>query len=171
MRNLFKKTAVIALVASAAMLGAVASPSAFAGSKTATFDVTLTVENDCSMAANPLNFGSTGILDKNLDQSGNLSVSCTKGTPYNVALDAGSASGSTVSQRKMSNAAGDASVSFNLYRDAARTQLWGMTTDTDTVSGTGTGGEQTHTVYGRVPTQDTPAPGAYSSTITATVVF
>ena len=170
MRNLFKKATLVTLVASAA-LGAMATPSAFAGSKTASFDVTLTVQNDCSIAANPMNFGSTGVLDQNLDQSSSLSVTCTKGTAYNVALDAGTATGSTVAGRKLVNAGGDASVAFNLYRDAARTQVWGMTTDTDTVSGTGTGANQSLTVYGRVPSQDTPAAGTYSSTITATVVF
>jgi len=71
----------------------------------------------------------------------------------------------------MSNAAGDASVEFNLYRDTARTQVWGNTVDSDTVAGTGDGSNQSITVYGRVPSQDTPAAGTYSSTITATLVF
>lgn len=172
MLNLFKKAAVIAIVASAATLGAVGSQNAFAAtSKTATFDVTLTVQDDCSIAANPLDFGSTGVLTQNIDQNASLSVTCTKGTPYTVALDAGTATGSAISDRKMGNAAGDAFVSFNLYRDIARTQVWGNTADTDTVAGTGDGGAQTIPVYGRVPTQNTPAAGAYSSTITATVVF
>ncbi|MDR5764458.1 MULTISPECIES: spore coat U domain-containing protein [Caballeronia] len=171
MRNLFSKAAVIAIVAGAATLGVVASPNAMAASKSATFDVTLTVQDDCSIAANPLNFGSTGVISNNLDQTTTLSVTCTKGTAYSVALDAGTANGSTVADRKMSNAAGDASVEFNLYRDTARTQVWGNTVDSDTVAGTGDGSNQSITVYGRVPSQDTPAAGTYSSTITATLVF
>jgi spore coat protein U-like protein len=31
--------------------------------------------------------------------------------------------------------------------------------------------DQTVTVYGRVPPQDTPGPGAYTDTVTATVTF
>ncbi|SAK39858.1 secreted pili protein involved in motility and biofilm formation [Caballeronia temeraria] len=171
MRNVFKKAAIVAIVASTAAFGIAASPNAIAASKTATFDVTLTVQDDCSISANPLDFGSTGVLDKNVDQNSSLSVTCTKGTPYNVALDAGTATGSTIAARTMTNAAGDTSVSFNVYSDVARTQVWGNTTGTDTVAGTGNGGAQVIPVYGRVPSQDTPAPGAYSSTITATVVF
>ncbi|GAB5100766.1 spore coat U domain-containing protein [Caballeronia sp. LP006] len=168
MRNLIKNVAIIAIVASTV---AVATPSAFAGSKTATFDVTLNIQDDCSISANPLNFGDTGALTDNVDQSSNLAVTCTTGTPYNVALDAGTATGSQVATRKLANAGGTATVDFNLYRDAARTQLWGQTTGTDTTAGVGNGKSQSLVVYGRVPSQTTPAAGTYSSTVTATVVF
>ncbi|WP_250508675.1 spore coat U domain-containing protein [Caballeronia sp. GACF4] len=168
MRNLIKNVAIIAIVASTV---AVATPSAFAGNKTATFDVTLNVQDDCSISANPLNFGDTGALTDNVDQSSNLAVTCTSGTPYNVALDAGTAAGSLIAKRKLVNATGDASVNFNLYRDAARTKLWGQQTGIDTASGIGNGDSQSLVVYGRVPSQTTPAAGTYSSTVTATVVF
>jgi spore coat protein U-like protein len=42
---------------------------------------------------------------------------------------------------------------------------------TDTVAGVGNGAAQPYTVYGRVLPQVTPAPGAYSDTITITVTF
>jgi spore coat protein U-like protein len=58
-----------------------------------------------------------------------------------------------------------------MYSDAARTVNWGNTPATDTVSGTGNGSAQSLTVYGRVPTQATPAPASYSDTVTVTINY
>ncbi|WP_244850755.1 spore coat U domain-containing protein [Caballeronia sp. SL2Y3] len=168
MKSMFKKAAVVAFVASAVLS---VSPSLFAASKTATFQVTLTIQDDCSIAANPLDFGSTGVIANNIDQSTNVSVTCTTGTPYNVALDAGSPTGSTISARTLNNAANTGTVQYNLFRDSGRTQIWGQTVGSDTVSGVGNGSAQTISVFGRVPAQPTPAADTYMSTVTATVVF
>jgi spore coat protein U-like protein len=162
------KFASVALISAAALSVA---PSSFAGTKTATFQVSLNVQADCSIAANPLNFGSTGVIDNNIDQTTSVSVTCTKGTPYTVALDAGSASGSTVANRTLGNSGGTAAVKFNLYRDEARTQVWGSVSGVDTAAATGTGDAQSITVYGRVPAQTAPIADTYTSTVTATVAF
>lgn len=166
-----KKPVLKALVCAAAIAAVVGSPNLYAGSKSATFQVTLTVQADCSIAANPLNFGTTGVIASNIDQTTDLDITCSTGTPYAVALDAGTPTGSTVATRLLANAGATGTVNYNLYQDAARTQVWGQTTGTDTVSGTGTGAAQTLTVYGRVPPQSTPAPDTYLSTVTATVSF
>jgi spore coat protein U-like protein len=168
MKSLFAKAALIA-VASAAALSV--APSSFAGSKTATFQVSLNVQADCAIAANPLDFGSTGVIDNNLDQTTNVSVTCTKGTPYTVALDAGSTTGSDIGNRLLKGATGSDTVKFNLYRDTAHTQVWGQTTGSDVVTGVGNGSAQPITVYGRVPAQTVPTADTYTSTVTATVAF
>ncbi|SAL20106.1 secreted pili protein involved in motility and biofilm formation [Caballeronia arvi] len=168
MKSTFAKAALVAILSAAALSVA---PSSFAGSKTATFQVSLTVQADCSISANPLDFGSTGVIDSNLDQASSLVVTCTKGTPYTVALDAGSAAGSTIADRELANAGGTAQVKYNLYRDVGRTQVWGQTTGTDVVGGTGNGNAQPIPVYGRVPAQSMPAADTYTSTVTATVAF
>jgi spore coat protein U-like protein len=168
MKRTFAKIALISALSAVALA---AAPASYATSKTATFQVSLTVQDDCSVSANPLDFGSTGVLENNLDQNSTLSVTCTKGTPYTVALDAGSATGSTTDSRLLTSAAGSDAVKYNLYRDAARTQVWGQTAGNDTASDTGTGNAKTMTVYGRVPPQAVPAPDTYTSTVTATVVF
>jgi spore coat protein U-like protein len=169
MKSTFVKAALIAVMSAAALS---AAPSSFAaGSKTATFQVSLTVQADCSIAANPLDFGSTGVIDNNLDQTTNVSVTCTKGTPYTVALDAGTTTGSDIGNRLLKGAANAETVKFNLYRDAAHTQVWGQTTGSDVVAGTGNGSAQPIIVYGRVPAQAVPSADTYTSTVTATVAF
>jgi spore coat protein U-like protein len=64
-----------------------------------------------------------------------------------------------------------ANITYGLYRDVARALAWGSTIGTNTTSGTGTGLTQTQTVYGRVPTQTTPKPGAYSDSVVVTVGY
>ena len=62
-------------------------------------------------------------------------------------------------------------VNYTLYRDAARTQLWGTTIGTDTVAGTGAGADQTLTIYARTPTQTVPPPGVYTDAVTITITY
>lgn len=126
----------------------------------------LQIEPDCTISANPLDFGTvTSIVQT--DASSNLSVNCTLNGAYSVSLDGGTTTGN-VGDRKMELGAN--TVDYQLYRDAARTLVWGNTPGT-TVDGTGSGAPQSITVYGRVPAQGPKPPGTYQDTITATVTF
>jgi len=61
---------------------------------------------------------------------------------------------------------------YGLYKDIDRTQPWGdASTPGSTVSGTGSGANQTLTVYGRVPPQTTPSAGVYADTVVVTVTY
>jgi spore coat protein U-like protein len=60
---------------------------------------------------------------------------------------------------------------FQLYRDAARIQVWGETSGVNTFGDTGTGIPVPITVYGRVPPQTAPTAGSYLAQITATITY
>jgi spore coat protein U-like protein len=137
--------------------------------KNATFTVSLTITSDCSIAANALNFGTNGVIAAAINQATTLSVTCSNSTPYVVGLDGGNVSGSTVTTRLMG--AGAATVQFQLYQDSSRTTVWGNTSGTNTVSGTGNGSAQTLNVYGSVPVQATPTANTYTTTVTASITF
>lgn len=144
------------------------------GTATAQFNVTLTIQANCTVSANPLAFGTTGVLASAINQQTTLSITCTNSTPYNVGLDAGGVSGSTVAARLMAGtASGNTSTTlgFQLFQDSGHTTVWGNTQGTDTVGGTGTGSAQTLSVYGQVQTQSTPKPDTYQTTVTATIYF
>lgn len=144
-----------------------------ANAQTATtqFDVQITITEECLInSADDLNFGSTGVIDANIDGTNAVRVQCTTGTAYDIGLDEGTGSGATVAARLMTGG-GAATVGYSLYRNAGRTQVWGDTVATDTVSSTGTGAEQVFTIYGRVPTQATPATGTYNDIVTVTVTY
>ena len=137
-----------------------------AATATSTFTVQMTVTSSCVInSASTLNFGNSGVLVANVDNTSTLQVQCTNTTPYNIGLDAGTGSGATVAVRKMTN--GGNTINYSLYTTAART----ITVGTDTVAGTGNGAAQSYTVYGRVPAQATPAAATYTDTITVTVTY
>jgi spore coat protein U-like protein len=139
------------------------------GSANASFTANATVLNNCLVSAQNINFGATGVLSANVDATGQLTVTCTPTTSYTVALNGGT-TGSPPASRKMSK--GSETVTYGLYKDAARSQVWGDAgTPGSTVSGTGTGLVQTLSVYGRVPPQATPSPGTYSDTVIVTVTY
>lgn len=133
------------------------------------FTVTATVVSGCTVSATTLNFGTVGVLNANIDTTGSVSVQCTNGTPYTVALNGGLTGAIDPTQRKM--VAGAQQITYGIYRNAARTQPWGSTTGIDTVSGTGDGSAQPITTYGRVPAQITLPPATYSDTVVVTVTY
>ncbi|MBN9136331.1 spore coat U domain-containing protein [Phyllobacterium sp.] len=153
----------------AALLG-LSSP-ALAATATGSFTVQITIQASCVLVSTAtLTFTAVGVIAANDDASTTLSVQCTNTTPYNIGLNAGTGTGATVASRKMTGTGG-ALVNYTLYSDNNRTTVWGQTIGTDTVSASGSGAAQSYTVYGRVPVQTTPAPGAYTDTITVTVTY
>ncbi|MGG2419727.1 Csu type fimbrial protein [Ralstonia pseudosolanacearum] len=140
---------------------------------TASFNVTLTITANCTIAATPLAFGNVGVLRAPVSATSTLTVTCTNSTPYTVGLNAGTGAGNTEASRNMfGTAAGNTAtaVAYQLYKPDLTT-VWGDTTIAARVGDTGTGSAQTLTVNGKVPAQQTPAPDTYSSTVTATVYF
>jgi spore coat protein U-like protein len=145
---------------------------ALAAQTTITFAVTATVVASCSLSATPLAFGSSiNVLSgSNVDGTSVITATCTNGSAYTIGLNAGTASGATVTTRKMTSGAN--SLNYALYTDAGRSTNWDNIGGTTVVSGTGTGAGVNHTVYGRIPSGQTTIPaGAYADTITVTIDF
>ena len=141
---------------------------AHASTATTTFGVSATVQSTCLISATSLAFGTyTGVA---VNSTSTVSVTCTNTTTYNVGLNAGLASGATVTTRKMTGPSSSL-LAYSLYSDSARSVNWGQTVGTDTVSGTGNGSAQSLTVYGLLPGAQYVNPGSYTDTITATVTY
>lgn len=141
------------------------------GSVTFPFTASANVPANCSIqAATTLDFGSIpGVITANQDRTSTVTLACTGRTPYNIGLDNGQhASGTT---RRMERVPSGGHVAYELYRDPARTQRWGGTIGSDTVTGTGTGGSQQVTVHGRVPAGQVVPPGSFRDVVTVTVTY
>jgi len=134
-----------------------------------TFTATATISNACNISATNLNFGSVGSLSSSVSGTSTITVQCTNGDAYNIGLNAGTGSGATVAARLMTY--GSYTVTYSLYQNSTHTTVWGNTIGTNTVSGTGTGSNQTITVYGLVPVQTAPAAGIFIDTVVATVTY
>ena len=136
------------------------------------FSVTANVTNTCNISATNMSFGSAGLLTAALSGSALITAQCTMNDSYSIALNAGMTAGASLSDRQMIIAGGSSVVHYQLYTSASNTLIWGDgTSGTGTLGGVANGANQTYTVYGRVPVQTTPAPGAYSDTVTATITY
>jgi spore coat protein U-like protein len=145
---------------------------ASAGTATSTFTVQAVINTACNVSATTLNFGAYNPASGSaLTGTSTINVYCTNGSAYTTALNVGSGGG-TFATRTLLN--GVDTLNFNLFRDAAYSQIWGDgTASTYTVAGTGSGllTASSLTVYGQIPiSQDKPT-GTYSSTITVTVSY
>lgn len=155
-----------AILRSVALLltAAIAAPAWAADEETDNFQVTMTILDSCTVAADNLDFGSVNALGSAVDTDTTITVNCSVDTAYSVSLDQG-----LNGTRLMSD--GSDTIDYDLYTSAARDSAWGVNVGTDTVDGTGLGSDQVITVYGRVPAQTTPAPAAYQDTVMATIAF
>jgi len=137
------------------------------------FRVTANVSNSCSVSATPVDFGSRGKLDAEATTTGTITVRCGSGIAYRLALNAGTSVGATMNNRLMTRGGGSETLRYNLFTSPSHASIWGDGgSGTLFVSGTGSGGDQRFSVYGRIPAQSpTPNPGSYSDMITVTMTY
>ncbi|MET0519259.1 MAG: spore coat U domain-containing protein [Burkholderiaceae bacterium] len=148
--------------------------SAQAGTASNTFQVTATISSSCTVSGSALNFGSA--IDPlatatPLDATSTLTVTCTNTTPYTVALNAGTNAGGPSNFTTRTMKSGANTLGYQIYLDSGRSTVWGDGTASSTKAGTGTGGAQALTVYGRIPSLANVVPGAYTDTVTVTVSY
>lgn len=156
----------VALLASAAVPAMAATSPA-----TANFNVTLTVQKACTVTASDMVFGTHDFTEAaNIDNTSTISVKCTKGTSYSVALNKGT-NGASETARVMKGATTADTVAYALYNDSGRTVNWGTTAGALTGQ-TGTGSAQSLTVYGRVaPAALNVTPDNYSDVVAVSVTY
>lgn len=140
------------------------------------FVVSATVAKSCLVTADPLNFGTVNGLpgQADRDQTSTINVTCTTPTPYTVALTP--SNGATTGAGTMTPTGGVPgnadTVPYRLYRNAARTNVWGSVTGTNTVAGTGNGAAQALTLYGRVlGASANVRPDSYRDVVTVSVTY
>jgi spore coat protein U-like protein len=137
-------------------------------SATTSFVVTAVVQATCTISTTSLSFGTySGAV---VNSTSTISVTCTNTTSYNVGLNAGTATGATVTNRSMTGPA-SALLGYKLFSNSGRTTNWGNTVGTNTVGGTGSGIVQPLTVYGQIPAGEYVRPGSYTDLIVATVTY
>jgi spore coat protein U-like protein len=142
---------------------------------TTTFQVSATVQPNCTTSATALGFGNYTPGNGAVTANSTITVNCTKATGYTIALNPGSTTGDAYAQRLMTSGAG--TLQYNLYTSNALTTVFGdgtASTAMDSGTGTGMANAFTFNVYGQLPdnaTNQASAPGNYSDTITVTVTY
>lgn len=134
----------------------------------------------CTITSPTLNFGGYDpLLATNDDSTAVVRVSCTRtilpSERVNYTLTSSIGNGPSYAARRM--VSGVEILNYNVYRNAARTQVWGN----------GTGGSfvitgsfnlnnaaprnRNHVLYGRIPPLQDAAAGAYGDTLVVTLTF
>jgi spore coat protein U-like protein len=140
------------------------------GSTQATTTATITgsVAAICSVSAGTLGFGAYSGAAVNATAA--VSVNCSNGAGYQVGMGGGS--NQSGSSRRMAGPSASR-LAYELYSDPARVTPWGDGSAQlgSRRSGTGSGGAQSLTVYGRIPAGQSPAAGSYSDSVVVTIEY
>jgi len=164
------RSARVALIFGGLILGFAGS--AFAQTATTNLTVNATVAKNCTITTNPVAFGTYDPIvanaTTNLDGTGSVVVTCTKGAGTRIDLGLGSnASGTT---RRMLG--GTDLLTYELYSDTGRTTVWGSGAGAgQTIAAAPSKAARTFTVYGRVFSGQDVGAASYADTVVATINF
>jgi spore coat protein U domain-containing protein, fimbrial subunit CupE1/2/3/6 len=144
---------------------------AFAGNTVGgAIHVGLEVIDECTIDTEDIDFGQVGIVQSDINTTADITIECTKRTPYAIALNKGVVGASTAN-RQMENGDGDL-INYNLYSDSGWGSIWGSVVGTDTVdSASADGADEVLTIYAKVPSHQNVPIGTYADTITATIWY
>ena len=172
MRNALRSALALALLASAGVAFAGASP------QTGSFQVTASVAKSCQVSATSnIAFGAydpLAVADK--DAAGSVTIKCSQGvTNIVVTLDQGAnpAGGSTAAAPLRQMASGTDRLGYQIYSNAGRTSVWGNTAGTGVtiVGPTAAATPDVLPTYGRIAAGTDAAVGTYSDTVGVTATF
>jgi spore coat protein U-like protein len=154
----------VRLALASCVASALAAP-ALAETESASFNVGMEVVATCSINAFDMTFNTitTGTTSQN-DAESQITVNCSNGAPFSVALNDGS---NFQNGRRL--ASNGSFISYGIFRDANRSTAWD---GTSVFSGVGNGNDQALPVYGRIPSgQLVPEMGNYADTVVATISY
>lgn len=137
---------------------------------TGTADTRLRVDTSCRLNTEPMTFGAANLFSGQIDTTAIFKLSCGPAVAYTVAIDNGQYFNG---QRRMYGgvfAGFLLYVPYEIYRNAARTQVWGSAAGNVIGGTTPVNGDVILTAYGRVPNSLVLA-RPYVDTVTVTVNF
>jgi len=156
-------------------VGSAAPSMAVAGSNPSNLDISASVTNNCTISTAALDFG-TYNPGTGTSVTGTVTTNCTVNAIALITLDQGfnpaTGSSNEVPLRRLKNGGSNNYLSYNLYKDDAKTMTWGNSTSNSSAAGIfGNGAEKSTTVYGKIPAGQNVPSGSYTDTVTATVTY
>ncbi len=134
--------------------------------QTADLQVVATVEASCRLRGGTLNFGAYRSQESKTAQT-SISYDCPPGMEIGLTLSPGRQPQGQ--ERAMLRDDGDDLLTYQLYQDSARSQVWGEQGDALTIESTADGGTDVD-VYGRIEAGQAVPPGTYRDTVLITLV-
>jgi spore coat protein U-like protein len=126
----------------------------------------------CTISATSVNFGSYNVFNGSpTDSTGTVTYRCN-GSAHNITIGLTQGASASFNQRQMQK--GSESLTYNLFVDASRTNIWGDGTSGTSVYSLANPPNNTNvnlTVYGRVTAGQDVSAGSFSDTVTAVINF
>jgi len=128
----------------------------------------------CDVSSNGLAFGVySPASTANRDAIGSILINCNGSIRATLRLSVGNGAAASYSGgRKMTRSGGTGTLSYNLYANAHRTQVFGDGTDTSVTKQIDRNKSFSQPVYGRIPgAQPTTLAGSYLDTVIITIQY
>ena len=126
----------------------------------------------CTISVTSVAFGNYNVFTTAADDStGTITYRCNS-TAANISIALSDGSSSTFSPRTLRK--GSEVLQYNLYRNAARTTIWGDGTGGTSVYSLANPPNNSNvnlTIYGRIPAQQDVSAGSYTDTVSAVINF
>lgn len=146
-----------------------ASPCAAKGRATNQMRVSVNPTASCSVGVTALVFVVPVPLNANFDSTASITVKCPPKTAYVVDIDNGLNALGT--NRRVFNAVANDYLTYDVYKDPPRSQVWGKGNLKNVSGNTGVTGLFVYTVFGRLNAKTSMKAGGYRDTLTITVTF
>jgi spore coat protein U-like protein len=126
--------------------------------------------NTCTISVTGVAFGNYNVFAASpVDSTGSVSFACGVNV-RNIQVSLSRGQSSSFNPRTMTRSGEN--LTYNLYRNAARTNIWGDgTAGTTQYTIANPANNTTRTIYGRIPAAQDVSAGAYADTVTATINF
>jgi spore coat protein U-like protein len=129
----------------------------------------------CTVSTSSIAFGTYDVFSAApTDTTGSVTFNCTGVGQGSISISLSKGSSLTFDPRTMTGPTPADTLSYNLYRDAAHSTIWGDNTGTTswyTTSSVQNNTSVTVTIYGRIPAGQDVRTGSYSDAVTATINY
>jgi len=142
---------------------------------TGTLPVTATVVNggNCTLGGvTNMIFPQYSPLNSQPDYAtGSVTVTCTKGMPYDVGINKGLSDGASEENRLLTRRGGKQQLKYGLFQDANYKYNYGTILGKNTLHQIASGSSRMITIYGKIPINQPVEPGTYTDTVTIFLIF
>ena len=173
LKSLVVRVGATGIVGSALLIALVGTPTAAqAATATANLSVSATVINNCVINTSAVAFGNYDPVGTNaaadLNATGTVTISCTKGSTATIGLGLGSNASGAV--RRMTDGSGNF-LTYELYQEVGHSTVWNTGAGLLSPAAAPSKAARNFTVYGAVTSNQDITAGSYTDTVVATVNF